>query len=129
MSASLRQSYQDNLVFALRVKGMKVSLRHAYHAYFVASKEYSSGRDFLLVDLMREHAYMVHAAVKNCLKGSIKQELEAANSYEEIALKVVVSEFAEKQNKVANLKWHRIESLIALRQIRLNKAVWGVRLP
>lgn len=109
------------------------SQRHAYHAYFVVTHNYSSGRAFLLVDLMREHAYRVHAAVKNCLKGSIKRELEAANAFEEIAFMVAKSDFWQAPDMVAivnlNRKKKRLKSLIALRQIRLNKAVWGVRLP
>lgn len=111
---------------------MKASQRHAYHAYFVVTHNYSSGCAFLLVDLMREHAYRVHAAVKNCLKGSIKQELESANSYEKIALDVTKSDFWQAApNAELNLqrKYGRLKSLIASRQIRLNKAVWGVRLP
>lgn len=109
------------------------SQRHAYHAYFVVTHNYSSSRAFLLVDLMREHAYRVHAAVKNCLKGSIKQELEAANGYEKIAFMVAKSDFWQATDIVAAMDLNRkkkcLSRLIALRQIRLNKAVWGVRLP
>ena len=108
---------------------MNASLRNAYHAAFVASQHYSTGRAFLLVDLMREHAQQVHAAAKKWLTDDFKPQLEKANRFESIAFAVTANEFSEKLDSVSTLKWQRLNSLVALRQIRLNKAVWGVRLP